>query len=130
MFALKWHNFESALAFREVSRQRATELWTAYNQAIPISNSELIWEVIGKNVRNQNTIIKALSHPGRSRPTISRIEAFIRERGLKVRVDNGALALDPRDKAQVDELVLIMADGFVTSDLTSQRLVTLDARPA
>lgn len=130
MFALKWSNFESAVNFREVSSQNAVELWNKFNKSVPINDADAIWGVIGKNVRNQNTIIKALGHPERSRPTLERIEQFIKDRKLKVEIKNGKLHLDPTDKLQLEQLVFIMADGFVTSDLTSQRLITLDAVPA
>lgn len=130
LFALKWKNFESAVNFRDISRQRAEELWTTFISTIPIAQSEAVWKVISKSVRTQNTIIKALTHPDRCRASLGKIEEFIRERKLKVRVENGALHIDPKDKDQVEQLITIMADGFVTSDLTSQRLITLDAVPA
>lgn len=130
VFAMKWSNFEMAVNFRQISRLAAVELWESFNQNVAIADSDTVWEVIGKSVRNQNTLIKALSHPERSRPTLDKIEQFIRERGLKVQVANGKLHLDPSDKVQISQLMLIMADGFVTSDLTSQKLITLDAVPA
>ena len=129
VFSMNWKQFEAAIRFKELTEARSSENWSAFAGQIPVEADEAIWAVLKKSVRHQNTIVKAMSRSGRVSPSMDRISAFISAHSLTIKIENGKLVVDPNNKDQLDELLLIMADGYVTSDITDSKLKTLDARP-
>jgi hypothetical protein len=127
LFALDWGNVERTMSFREVTKASAVEHWDTFKGEVPVDAPEALWVVIEKSVRHQNTINRAFSMPGRLAPSMDRIESFIRDRGLTITVQNGQLVVNPADKEQVLHLITIIADGYVTSDITDRRLRTMEA---
>lgn len=129
VFALNWEQFAAAVRFKELTEQRANEMWSAFVGDVPVVGSDAVWSIVSKSVRNQNSVIKAMTRPGRSVPSLDRIQRHIDEERMSIRIENGQLVVDVNDKSQVEDLITIMADGFVTSDITDTKLRTLDAEP-
>jgi hypothetical protein len=128
IFAFDWKQFESAVSYKELTTRSALDLWDTFNSAVPITAADLVWKAISKSMRHQNSIIKTFGRTGRT-PTLERVAQFISEQGLPISIVDGKLVVDADDKLHVECLITLMADGYVTSDLTDVKLKTLDAEP-
>lgn len=128
VIAPDWKQFENAVSYKELTIAAALTLWTKFNKSLPIRAAGDVWKILSKSLRHQNTILKTFGKTGKI-PTVDRIVTFISEQKLPISCVDGEILIDAKDKVQIEILITIIADGFVTSDLTDTKLKTLDAEP-
>ena len=126
-FGMNWDALEKSVNFREVTKAKAVGHWATFTAEVPLANSDRVWAMFNKSIRTQNTINKAFSQPRRVPLDMQRVEQFIQQRNLSIRCQNGQLVVDENDRGQLLHLLTILADGYVTSDITDRHLRTFDA---
>lgn len=118
--------FEQVFDFRKVTEQIAGETFAAFAGQIEIANVEEVRKALHVGARNLNKLARNHQKPHLEKLSLARIESLIKAENLAIQVVDGKLKVDWKNKDQLNDLLHVINDGFVRSDLTDLKYLALN----